>query len=1008
MYKTILASLAGVLIASGAMAQTGSLTAKLIDSLSRETIPGAVIEMALAKDTTKKQYHTSGVQGSISISGLAYGRYRMRVSFLGYATLERSVRINKAQTALGTLPMQQASQQIDKVVLEAYAIRTSQKGDTVVYNAGAFKVTGDADAETLLSKMPGITIVDGVVEAQGEEVKKVFVDGREFFGDDVNATIKNLPAEVIDKIETYNRLSDNAQFTGIDDGEGYKAINIVTKPSMRTGAFGKIYAGYGHKDKYVAGGSVNFFTGKHRLSLIGLANNLNQQNFSMQDILGVMGEGGGSRGGSSRSGGSGGSGSRGRGGSYYSSGVGNFMVSPQGGVSTVGSIGLNYSGQWREKVDFTGSYFFNETKSYHASDIQREYVPDNDRMRIDSTYNYHNSRNFNHRFNGKLDWKIDENNSFSARPNLSLQNYSNDAYSNSKRVSQSTTDLSEIIQRMVESASNSKNHGYNTSLELIWMHKFKKPGRTITVEPSGYFNLNDRESKYDNETVIFPEIASQRQEIPDRRNTIGNSYSYRLGGYVVYTEPLTAKSQLVLNYRGRYSYSDSDRKTYNYDFMNDLYETDYDINRSNVYNSGYLTHRMGPGVRYGGEKTVLVGNLYYQRAVLTKKQSLPPTAAPSASAAFDNFTYFGMMTHTFNPQNTLRAYLSSSTDNPSLTQLQNYLDESEPSNISEGNPKLVPTQEHRLSLTYNRSSAMKGRSFMASLSGSTTQNDIVNYTHFADENGSLVDINGQTIDKQPFCRYSSYRNVSGGSWSLRGGASFGTPVKYIKSNINFNFGATLSQSPSYIDTRKNLSKRQMLYTGATLGSNISENLDFSLSYNYNYNRIHNTIQSVNNRAGSNNRYWNQNASARLKWIFWKGFTLSGNSSFMQYTGVTTQYREDFFIVNLYLGKKLFKNQRGEINFGVNDMLNQNKSFSVTSQTDYVQRTTSNVIPRYYSIQFTYNLRTFKGRAPQEERPQFREGEGGMRIMGPDFGPSGPRPERGGGYRGPGGGTIIRP
>ena len=1015
MYRSIIAFLGALLLASGAMAQTGTLTAKVIDSLTRETISGATIEIISVQDAAKKQRATSNAQGNISVSGLAYDNYRVHVSLLGYETLERSVRINKAQTALGTLRMRQVASQIEEVVLAGYAIRTSQKGDTVVYNADAFKVSKDADAEALLSKMPGITITDGVVEAQGEEVKKVFVDGKEFFGDNVSATIKNLPAEVIQKVEAYNRLSDAAQFTGVDDGEGYKAINIVTKPSMRTGAFGKLYAGYGYSDKYVAGGNVNFFTGKHRLSLIGLANNVNQQNFSMEDILGATNSGGGSRGGGSR-GGPGSSGGRGRGGSYYSSGVGNFMVSPQGGVSTVGSVGLNYSGQWKEKVDVTGSYFFNETQNHRMSITEREWNPIKDTIRWENIDDRSDSRNFNHRFNGKLDWKVNENNSLSVRPSLSLQRYSSDSEGNTLNRAQFITDWQKILLSDMKSIAESKSSGYNASLEVIWMHKFKKPGRTITLETTGSYNLNDRNG-YNNDTTKYHSIPDP--DVIFNRNTIDHSYGYRLGETIVYTEPLTEKSQLVFNYRGRYSYSDSDRKRYN--FVDELH-TEFDPDCSNVYNSGYFTHRVGPGLRYGGEKTLFVANFYYQRSVLTKEQDFPilydaqknPLPA-STSAIFNNFTYFGMMTQTFNPQNTLRVYLSSSTDNPSLTQLQNYIDVSNSLNLVEGNPSLIPTMGHRVSATYNRSSATKGRTFMASLSYSLTQNDIVDYTLFADKSGELKDkeVMQELLEKiekiQPYSRYTSYRNISGGSWSTRGTVTFGTPVKLIRSNVNFSVGGQVSQSPSYIDAMKNTSAAQRLYAGTTIGSNINENLDFTLSYNYDYNRVHNSLKSENDRTRSNNLYWSQNVGARLKWIFWKGFTFTGNSTYMQYTGITSNFREEFMIVNLYLGKKIFKNQRGEINFGVNDLLNRNKSFMVSTLSQYIQSVTNNVISRYYSIQFTYNLRTFKGRAPQESnRDEFREG--GVRMYGPG-GPGGPPPE-GGGYRGPGGpggsGPMIRP
>ena len=227
-------------------AQSGSVTATVIDASTREGVPGAVVEFAPADPAAQKRYFTTGYKGRVEAT-VPYGTYKVSVSFLGYETLEKELKLSAAKKSLGTLELAPSSTEIEAVVKEVKSMRTSQKGDTVSYNAGAFKVTADADVEGLLKKMPGITITDGEVEAQGETVKKVFVDGKEFFGEDVTSAIKSLPAQAVDKVEVYDKLSDAAEFSGMDDGEGYKAINIVTKPNMRQGQFGKLYAGYGYQ-----------------------------------------------------------------------------------------------------------------------------------------------------------------------------------------------------------------------------------------------------------------------------------------------------------------------------------------------------------------------------------------------------------------------------------------------------------------------------------------------------------------------------------------------------------------------------------------------------------------------------------------------------------------------------------------------------------------------------------------------------------------------------------------
>ncbi|MBE6198604.1 MAG: TonB-dependent receptor, partial [Rikenellaceae bacterium] len=301
--KRLIVLIFTVALAVSAFAQTGKVSFSLIDSQTKQGVMGAVVEVYPTAKPNDKKYYTSGANGYVSISGLSYGNYTLVASFIGYKDMTKTFRLSGASLSLGKLVMTEQAERIETVVKTVKALRTSQNGDTLSYSAGAFKVSNDADVEGLLKKMPGITITNGAVEAQGETIQKIFVDGKEFFGEDVSTAIKSLPAEAVDRIEVFNKLSDNAEFSGMDDGEGYKAINIVTKEGMRQGQFGKMYAGYGYEPnsddelakghKWIVGGNVNFFHGDSRVSLIGLFNNVNQQNFSFEDILGVSGQQGG-------------------------------------------------------------------------------------------------------------------------------------------------------------------------------------------------------------------------------------------------------------------------------------------------------------------------------------------------------------------------------------------------------------------------------------------------------------------------------------------------------------------------------------------------------------------------------------------------------------------------------------------------------------------------------------------------------------------------------------------
>lgn len=942
--------------------QSGKITATLIDSLSNESIAGAVIELTPVKNTADKKYATSVYKGKIDMSA-PYGAYTMKISFLGYTDIVRHIKINQSTVALGKLLMQQTSQKIDDVVLEVQSMRTSQKGDTLIYNANAFKVAKDADAEGLISKMPGITVIDGTVEAQGETVKKVFVDGKEFFGQDVSSAIKNLPAEVIEKIEVYNKLSDQAEFTGIDDGEGYKAINIVTATNKRTGQFGKIYAGYGFNDKYIGGGNINVFSENHRFSFIGLANNMNQQNFSTEDILGVMG-GGSSRGLSSRGGGH----MRGGG------GAGNFMVSPQSGISTVASFGVNYSGTWGKKVEVTGSYFFNTTKNNNQDSVARQYFSSSDLTRLYNSTSESNTRNYNHRLNAKIDYKINDANSLMIRPSISLQNNGSDSYNFGENTQSGST---ESFLNSIRNIRDSKNTGYNISNTILYRARLSKTGRTITADASVNFTRNNRNNFSDYNTFI-----EQQATIPDSTLTqrvYNNSDGYRLEGSLIYTEPLTQRSQLSMQYRVSYRYSDADKKSYLIDegVMNPF----YDPTLSNTYNSGYITHRVGPGYRYGNDKKdMLSANIFYQYSTLTGNQELPQKS--DLRKSFDNIVYSVMANKAFSTSSSIRLRARSSTSNPSITQLQNVIDFTNLQNVSAGNPNLRPTYSHEMFAHYIKSSVTKGQTFMFMLGGGMSQNYIADSTVMlltADDTFELP--NGMMLDK--FGQYTAPINMNG-KWDVRTMASFGTPLKFMKSNINLNAGVMYSKSPSIINGQKNISSGFYYNAGAVLGSNISEKIDFTLSYNFGYNV---SKYSIKMRNSQDNTYVNQAASARFKWVTWKGFTLSGNATYTQYRGITDSFTEEYILCNLYIGKKLFRNQRGEITFGVNDLLNQNTSFTRNIRETYIENVTSNVIGRYFGLQFIYNLRNF-GKAKtsnneslRDERPSGRPTMHGVMPMG---------------------------
>ncbi|MCM1151937.1 MAG: TonB-dependent receptor family protein [Alistipes sp.] len=953
-------------VAAAAFAQKGTVTATVLDDETGDTVAGAVLTVAPVDAPDKKQYFTSAYKGAVSIPSLAYGEYSLSVSFLGYNDYTATFKVAAARQNIGELRLK-AGVQIETVVKEAKALRTSQKGDTVSYNAGAFKVVADADVEGLLKKMPGITVTDGTVEAQGEEVKKIFVDGKEFFGEDVTTAIKSLPAQAVDRIEVYNKLSDAAEFSGMDDGEGYKAINIVTHRNMRQGVFGKVYAGLGYdaeegtedRFKYLAGGNVNVFNGDSRVSMIGLFNNVNQQNFSFEDILGVSGSTGGGRRG----------------------GVGQYMVRPQSGVATVNAVGINYSDTWgkRDQVSFQGSYFFNNTHTENRSTVEKWY----ETPRVDtlSTVGDSDTRAFNHRLNARLEWKISENQNLMIRPSFSWQ--SNDPWSRT-----TGWQYGESGFTPTDNFSDAIRHGYNIRTNAIYRAKLGKAGRTLTLD--GQFRYSDFTNSSDSYSNIAPvaDLRPEGDEVPWGWNpapytalrylhSVAPSSSYVLRGEFTYTEPVSKYAQLSMQYRAQYDHQERDKKSYitGEDFS--IAGIPYEPSLSSTYESNYLTQRVGPGFRYSKERNTFVANVYYQRSSLDGQ--IMRTDAEKIRHNYDNVLYFMMGQLNINRENSLRLFVSSYTDNPSITQLQSVYDISDAQYISSGNPDLNPSYNHRINFHYTNSNVEKGRTFMWMFTLRTASDYITNDVRY---NGT-IDIDGTNYS---YLQYSRPVNMNG-YWNLMTHLSYGFPVGFLKSNFNVMAGVIYNLTPSRIDGERNETSNMGYDFRAVLGSNISEKVDFTLSWNGTYNEAKNSIDA----AAGKNRYFNHTASGNLKIVFPLGFTFTASAAYTQYIGFTNDYNDDYLLCNAWIGKKVFKNQRGEVMIGVNDLLNQNKAFARTVGSGWTQNATNSVVGRYYMVQFTYNLRLF-GKRGSTNLKDYGMDQPATRGM---MGPGGPPP---GGFR----------
>ncbi|WP_345264605.1 outer membrane beta-barrel protein [Nibrella viscosa] len=935
-----------------AHAQSLQLTGKIMDA-KQEPLIGVPVILSARQDTTQKKYAITDTNGVFMLTGLAPGGYRLRATYLGFQEVNRPVRLSQDTQNLGTVVMQEDAKTLQEVKVVGRQATAQQKGDTLQFNANAFKVNQDATTEDLVKKMPGVTVENGTIKAQGEDVQQILVDGKPFFGDDPSAALRNLPAEIVDKIEVFDRLSDQSQFTGFNDGNTQKTINIVTRGDRQQGTFGRVYGGYGTDDVYSGGGNVNFFKGARRLSVVGLSNNINQQNFASQDLLGVSsggggggfgGRGGGGRGGAGGGGGGGrggaGGGGGGGGGNFGGGGGGadNFLVGQQKGINSTNSFGINYSDDWGKKVTFRGSYFFNNSNNRNTQSVLRQYfLGENTTQFYDETSNT-SSSNFNHRFDARIEYTINQNNSLLITPRLRWQsNRSNsDVFG--------LTYLSDTL-RLNQTSNDyfARNTGYNFTNNILFRHRFAKRGRTLSVNVGT--DLSNRDSY--STLLSLNQYFTQNNRI-DRiqQQTTGIAPTYQLSANVSYNEPLTKVSQLQLNYNVSYRNSESERETYRYNPILMQY-TQLDSLLSNNFLNDYVTNQVGAGYNYRTPKLGFTANVNVQRADLISEQTFP--RVNNVRAAFTNVLPFMTLDYRLSQDSRLRLFYRTNTQAPSVTQLQNVIDNSNPLFLTAGNPDLKQAYSHNFTARYSLTKPTQSRTLFVLVATSMTNNYIGNSTLISDgtarlPNGTLI---GQGV------QLSRPVNLDG-LWNMRSFVTYGMPLGFIKSNLSANFGVNYSRTPGLINNRINYANSSLFSQGAVLSSNISQKLDFTLSYTFNYNQIKNTIQP----QLDNNFYFGV-ATARVNWLFGKGFLLQSDLSNQQYQGLTGGFNQNFTLWNASFGKKFLKDNRGELKITGFDLLKQNTSINRSLTDTYVEDTRSLVLQRYFMMTFTYTLRQFK-------------------------------------------------
>ncbi len=910
------------------------------------SLPGAAVAYKNPRDSSWKGVVTD-IDGKFLISTNP-GFYQVRISYIGYLQQIKRTRAFE-NVDLGIISLKEDSASLNEVVVEGkMPAARILGGDTMQYNSSAFKTNPDANAEDLVTKMPGISVQDGKVQAQGEEVKQVLVDGKPFFGEDPNATLKNIPAEIIDKIQVFDRQGDQAQFTGFQDPNAAKTINIITKGEYRNGMFGRVYGGAGDS-RYKAGGNINRFEGKRRMTIIGQTNNLNEQNFASEDLAGVMStSGGGGRPGGGRPSGGGrpGSGARGIGGSDNAS---NFLVSPSGGITQTVAGGINFQDTYRSKVDFTASYFFNRSDNAATNQVFRQFLTTGINLQRYAESSLASSINTNHRANIRLDYKIDSSNSILFVPRFSAQiNQGN------------TTTLGNTIEgentvNRTDNRFNSKLTAISSSSQLLYRHKFKKKGRTVSFDLNGGYSNNDG----NNNLLAFNEFLGTRafaDTLNQRSTLLQPGYSW--SGNVNYTEPLNANSFLMADYTNSIRPSNSEKLTYNVDGSEILL---LDTTLSSKFNNLTTTNNTGLSYRYQDMKWQGGFGLAYQTIRLNNEQDFPLSI--NTNRPFEALLPNANIRYNLSKGKSLRLIYRTSANAPSISQLQEVVNNSNPLQLSTGNAALRQDFQQNLFLRYLGVNQNNFSTLFFLIAGSATNNYMTTSTTIA-ANDTVLPGN---VFLPASSRITNPLNMNG-YYSIRSFGSYSVPVK--KLNISLNWFGTYAVTPSLINNQTNKVQNPTVGAGLSITSNISENLDFTVSTNSSANWSINQLQQE-----FNTRFFNQSSRFRIQWITWQGLVLATDLNHQVNTGLSSGFNQNFVLWNASVGKKIM-NKMGDIRLVMFDLLNQNRSINRSVTDTYIEDRQTNILNRYFLVQFTYTFRKFKSKfgkdpsAVEDERPPF--------------------------------------
>ena len=889
----------------GTKAKGTYFRATVLDSLTNAPIEFATLHAKYIGDQQPRKYALSDSAGVVVLQGLPVGRATITFEYMGYRSKKFTYDIKKGANEYGKMLVSEDNNVLDAVVVSAAANQMVIKKDTIEYNASSFKINDTDMLEELIKKLPGVEIDEsGNITANGKTINKVMIDGKEFFLDDPNLATKNIPAKIVEKVRVVERKSEQAQFTGIDDGDEETVLDLGIKAGMMQGWFGNVGGGLGSPMqgasdlKYEGAAMIGRFTDKSQISIIANGNNTNNRGFS--DVAGNMM--GGMRGG----------------GGWMGRGI---TTSWMGGVNANKNLK-------QENSDIQGNLMYSGSDRLIEETKDRTTMLSEDKNLYSHESGYDKTYSDGYRFGGEWDMKLSKNVSFLLRPSVNIGKGDYESFNKfNTRTNADSTNRG-------YSRDYGQNHNESVGTMMLWRFKFNKPGRTMSLNARYNYSNNESDGYNYSETHYFKDNVIDSTAIIDQ-NVLRKERSNNINARLSYIEPLGKNFFVEGSYRYSYKKTNSDKNTYS--MGADGHYTVPDPTYSANYENTFITQQAELNFMKQEEKyNITIGG------------SLQPSATKSVGEGRDtsysvvNFSPAARIDYRFSDDKFLRVRYRGRTSQPSINQLMPVNDNSDPLKITVGNQNLKPEFSHSLSTEYRTNNRRNFSFFSVGADFSYTQDDIVAKKYYTDE-GVMV---------------STYENTDKGVYSASGRIMVNTPIARSNFSINSFTMVRYNNGVSYVMETGNWAEN------VTTNLNISEMLRLTYRNDWaevivggrvNYRNAWYTVSSMEDVST-----WTNSINGSVNFTIPGGVNLRSDVNHTFYIGYDEGYNEPTTVWNAEISKTLFKNA-ATLKFKVYDILNQARNTSVTTTENYIQNVTNNTLGQYFMVTLTWRFGNFGDR-----------------------------------------------